>query len=149
MLTGGARLSCRPGAYRRRIAQMYTQAIERLAKAGLAQYEISNFCAWVCSRHNLRYWQRALSRPGPDASSMLRASQDESALAESGYVLRSTTTDDLAAFLVGSQPAETGWLSPASQMRKPGSSFATQRGSRWPRSSENSAVQRLRRHSGW
>jgi len=117
MLTGGARYHAGLVPTDDAIAQMYTQAIERLAKAGLAQYEISNFCRpGFASRHNLRYWQR---RPylglGLDASSMLRASQDESALAESGYVLRSTTTDDLAAFLVGSQPAETGWLSPASQ----------------------------------
>ncbi len=32
-----------------------------------------------------------------------------------GYVLRSTTTDDLAAFLSGPQPPEDAWLSPASQ----------------------------------
>ena len=31
------------------------------------------------------------------------------------YVLRSTTTDDLAAYLQGSRPPEIAWLSPASQ----------------------------------
>jgi oxygen-independent coproporphyrinogen-3 oxidase len=92
------------------IAQMYSHAIEKLARAGLEQYEISNFSRpGLASRHNLRYWQR---RPylglGLDASSMLRA-------AESGYVMRSTTTSDLAEFLARPKPAETAWLSPARQ----------------------------------
>jgi oxygen-independent coproporphyrinogen-3 oxidase len=56
------------------IARMYSEAIETLDRAGLAQYEISNFCRpGFASRHNLRYWKR---RPylglGLDASSMLR-----------------------------------------------------------------------------
>ena len=174
------------------IAQMYSVAIDRLAAAGLRQYEISNFCRpGFASRHNLRYWQR---RPylglGLDASSMLRAAQtteaaeipgfvtghafsravsaagseralqaaeklcpgsvmcqgttlvvpqaDENgrralAPAESSldispaipsssstanqdsYVLRTTTTDDLTAYLAGPAPAETAWLSPDRQ----------------------------------
>ena len=93
------------------IARMYEAAIERLAEAGLMQYEISNFCRPAMeSRHNLRYWQR---RPylglGLDASSMLMG------LHEAGDVLRSTTTDDLKTYLSGAQPAETVWLSPARQ----------------------------------
>jgi oxygen-independent coproporphyrinogen-3 oxidase len=92
---------------------MYETAIERLQAARLSQYEISNFCRpGFNSRHNLRYWQR---RPylglGLDASSMLR----EVAGAGSGFVLRSTTTDDLGAFLAGPRPAETAWHSPARQ----------------------------------
>jgi oxygen-independent coproporphyrinogen-3 oxidase len=92
------------------IAQMYTLAIERLDKAGLEQYEISNFCrTGKESRHNLRYWQR---RPylglGLDASSML-------AVDEEHRVLRSTTTDDLTAYLAGSEPVETTWLTRAQQ----------------------------------
>ena len=41
------------------IAAMYTAAIARLARAGLQQYEISNFAreGEEC-RHNLRYWTR-------------------------------------------------------------------------------------------
>jgi oxygen-independent coproporphyrinogen-3 oxidase len=93
------------------IAQMYSMAIERLGAAGLNQYEISNLCRpGFASRHNLRYWQR---RPylgvGLDASSMLRAAS------WGGDVLRATTTDDLGAYLAGSQPAETTWLSPRRQ----------------------------------
>ena len=64
------------------------------------------------SRHNLRYWQR---RPylglGLDASSMLRASTRAADHAQSGYVLRATTTDDLTAYLEGPQSPETAWLS--------------------------------------
>jgi len=93
------------------IAQMYSMAIERLGAAGLNQYEISNLCRpGFASRHNLRYWQR---RPylglGLDASSMLRAAS------WGGDVLRATTTDDLGAYLAGSQPVETTWLSPRRQ----------------------------------
>jgi oxygen-independent coproporphyrinogen-3 oxidase len=41
------------------VASLYTNAIERFAKAGLEQYEISNFArpGQEC-RHNLRYWRR-------------------------------------------------------------------------------------------
>jgi oxygen-independent coproporphyrinogen III oxidase len=109
MLGGGARYYAEQVPADDAIAQMYSVAIERLGAAGLNQYEISNFCRpGFKSRHNLRYWQR---RPylglGLDASSMLRA--------RSGYVLRSTTTDELAAFLDGAEGAETAWLSTARQ----------------------------------
>jgi oxygen-independent coproporphyrinogen-3 oxidase len=91
------------------IAQMYSLAIERLKQAGLEQYEISNFCRpGMESRHNLRYWRR---RPylgvGLDASSMLRAVDSR--------VLRSTTSDDLQAYLAGNEPVETAWLTRAQQ----------------------------------
>jgi oxygen-independent coproporphyrinogen-3 oxidase len=90
------------------IAQMYTEAIEMLGEAGLAQYEISNFCrAGFESRHNLRYWQR---RPylgvGLDASSALH----EAGLSAGVRVLRTTRTSDLKAYLDGSELAETAWL---------------------------------------
>src|SRR5262249_21686316 len=38
------------------VASLYAEAVERLAAAGLEQYEISNF-GDPC-RHNLRYWRR-------------------------------------------------------------------------------------------
>jgi oxygen-independent coproporphyrinogen-3 oxidase len=99
------------------IARMYETAIESLAAAGLPQYEISNFaCPGLESRHNLRYWRR---RPylglGLDASSMLRATRRSSDPNEPGYVLRSTTTDDLKSWLDAAQPPETAWLSPERQ----------------------------------
>ena len=117
MLAGGARYHAGLVPSDEAIVQMYAMAIERLGQAGLAQYEISNFCrpgneSW----HNLRYWQR---RPylglGLDASSMLRTALDEGDLAHSRHVLRSTTTDDLAAYLSGLRESETTWLSPARQ----------------------------------
>jgi oxygen-independent coproporphyrinogen-3 oxidase len=109
MLAGGVRYSAGLVPTDEAMAQMYTRAIERLATAGLEQYEISNFSrvGWR-SKHNLRYWQR---RPylgvGLDASSSLRGGRDGS-----GGVLRSTTTSDLKAFLQGpGEPAETTWVS--------------------------------------
>jgi oxygen-independent coproporphyrinogen-3 oxidase len=93
------------------------------------------------SRHNLRYWQRRpYLGVGLDASSMLRATAppqpesdssqistkyqgttsavpqilpyDETALSPATPdVLRATTTDDLDAYLAGSSPSETAWLS--------------------------------------
>jgi oxygen-independent coproporphyrinogen-3 oxidase len=102
------------------IAQMYTRAIERLAGAGLEQYEISNFCRpGFKSRHNMRYWER---RPylglGLDASSMFRAAAHAENGSVEGYVLRSTTTSELKEFLAGPVPAETAWLSPARQFEE-------------------------------
>jgi oxygen-independent coproporphyrinogen-3 oxidase len=95
------------------MARMYETAIESLAAAGLSQYEISNFARpGFESLHNLRYWQR---RPylglGLDASSMLRATPCSSEIREAGYILRSTTTDDLKSYLDASHPPETAWLS--------------------------------------
>ncbi|MDR3772665.1 MAG: radical SAM family heme chaperone HemW [Terracidiphilus sp.] len=131
MLSGGARYSAGLVPIDDAIAGMYTRAIERLAEAGLKQYEISNFCRpGFVSRHNLRYWQR---RPylglGLDASSMLREAALHAAGAlhaadcfphrggagDAGYVLRSTTTSDLAEYLAGPEPVETAWLSPSRQ----------------------------------
>lgn len=115
------------------IARMYERAILCLDAAGLRQYEISNFARpGFESRHNLRYWQR---RPylgmGLDASSMLRAAQpvsgrpvsragsDASFVAASAssatWVLRTATTADLAAYLVGPAIAESSWLPPERQ----------------------------------
>ncbi|MGA9668680.1 MAG: coproporphyrinogen-III oxidase family protein, partial [Terracidiphilus sp.] len=117
MLAGGARYHAGLVPTDDAIAQMYTRAVERLGEGGLEQYEISNFCRpGFASRHNLRYWQR---RPylglGLDASSMLRAAKNENVSEEPGYVLRSTTSDDLRAYLEGPVPLETAWLSPDRQ----------------------------------
>lgn len=113
LLAGGARYHAGLVPGDDTIARMYESAIDRLAVAGLPQYEISNFARpGYESRHNLRYWRR---RPylglGLDASSMLRASTRAGDNAESGSVLRATTTDDLTAYLEGSRLPETEWLS--------------------------------------
>jgi oxygen-independent coproporphyrinogen III oxidase len=108
LLAGGARYRAGLVPTDDAIARMYERAIERLEATGLAHYEISNFSRpGFASRHNLRYWQR---RPylgvGLDASSALYGEQG---------LLRATTTDDLKAYLVGPQSAETTWLSTAQQ----------------------------------
>lgn len=114
LLGGGARYGAGLVPGDEAIAGMYERAIEGLAAAGLAQYEISNFSRPGCeSRHNMRYWQR---RPylgvGLDASSMLRAVRESD---EKPYVLRSTSGDDLKEYLSGPRPVETAWLSPERQ----------------------------------
>ena len=113
MLSGGIRYYAESVPSDDLIAGMYTRAIEKLRQAGVAQYEISNFCRpGFASRHNLRYWQR---RPylglGLDASSALFAREEDG----ERFLLRSKTTDDLTAFLSGPEPVETAWLSPAAQ----------------------------------
>lgn len=105
MLAGGARYFAELVPADDTIARMYETAIETLAEAGLAQYEISNFSrAGYESRHNLRYWQR---RPylglGLDASSMLRAEGGDA----EAPVWRTTTTSDLKAYLAGAEAPET------------------------------------------
>jgi oxygen-independent coproporphyrinogen-3 oxidase len=110
LLGGGARYYAEQVPTDDAIAQTYSVAIERLGVAGLRQYEIANFSRPEFeSRHNLRYWQR---RPylglGLDAASALHA-------ADSREMLRSTTTDDLSAYLDGTEAAETAWLSVARQ----------------------------------
>ncbi len=105
------------------IARMYETAIEKLEKAGLRQYEISNFAQrGFQSKHNLRYWER---RPylgvGLDASSALRAAAEPSIRNRRGelrYILRSKTTEDLKDYLSGPQAVETAWLSPERQQEE-------------------------------
>lgn len=115
LLSGGARYGAGLVPGDDAIARMYERSIERLAAAGLTQYEISNFSRpGLESRHNLRYWHR---RPylgvGLDASSALRAA--DSSPEEIPWLMRATTCDDLKAYLAAPQPAETAWLSPERQ----------------------------------
>jgi oxygen-independent coproporphyrinogen-3 oxidase len=117
VLGGGARYHADLVPTDDAIAQMYSVAIEKLRQAGLEQYEISNFCRpGMESQHNLRYWQR---RPylglGLDASSMLRETSPGEERIGAGRVLRSTTTDDLKAYLAAALLVEESWLSPAQQ----------------------------------
>lgn len=112
MLGGGARYYAELVPSDDAIAQMYETAIERLEKAGLKQYEISNFARrGRQSQHNVRYWeQRPYLGIGLDASSALYAEEDQTRL-----LLRSKTTDDLKEYLAGAGSVETGWLSPEQQ----------------------------------
>ena len=120
LLGGGARYYAEQVPTDDAIAKMYETAIARFEKAGLRQYEISNFARrGHKSEHNLRYWER---RPylglGLDASSSLLTTEDSAKAVRRNvprYLLRSTTTDDLKEYLAGPQPVETAWLSPERQ----------------------------------
>src|SRR5579863_3146377 len=101
------------------VSRMYSIAIERLAEAGLAQYEISNFARpGFESRHNLRYWQR---RPylgiGLDASSALQADL-AATWGRAGALLRATMTSALQKYLAGPSVPEQEWLSPMQQQEE-------------------------------
>ncbi len=79
------------------VADFYEEACEQLNRAGIRQYEISNFCREGSeSRHNLKYWTR---QPyigfGVDAHSMLfaRAGEMES--------MRFSTPDSLEKYVAG------------------------------------------------
>jgi oxygen-independent coproporphyrinogen-3 oxidase len=59
MLLGGVKYGASDVPSDDRIADFYETAVERLAHAGLARYEISNFARpGFESRHNLKYWLR-------------------------------------------------------------------------------------------
>jgi oxygen-independent coproporphyrinogen-3 oxidase len=79
-------------------ADFYLQACERLNRAGVQQYEISNFARdEAAARHNLKYWTR---QPyfgfGVDAHSMLPVE------AHTGIEsVRFATPDSLEAYLAG------------------------------------------------
>ncbi len=77
------------------VADWYGQAGERLACAGLAQYEISNFALpGGRARHNERYWLRApYLGVGVDAHSMLRTG--------TGAAARFAVGDALNSYLAG------------------------------------------------
>jgi oxygen-independent coproporphyrinogen-3 oxidase len=96
LIGGGARYGAGLVPTDDAIAAMYEAGCERLERAGLRQYEISNFARRGAeSRHNLRYWRREpYLGVGLDAHSMLRA--------RDGGVVRSGNTDELAGYLEGS-----------------------------------------------
>lgn len=58
LLAGGARYGAREVPSEETVAEFYELAAERLARAGLVRYEISNFARpGEESRHNLKYWR--------------------------------------------------------------------------------------------
>ena len=98
------------------VADWYGQACETLGRAGLEQYEISNFARATLkgsgrSRHNERYWLRApYLGVGVDAHSMLRSSE--------GAAARFAVTDELEPFLRGGNWSEPERLSPAQELEE-------------------------------
>ncbi len=106
-LAGGIRYGAGLLPHDEAVAEWYELACERLAGAGMAQYEISNFARpGGSSRHNERYWLR---QPylglGVDAHSMLRT--------ETGAAARFAVGDSLAPFLEGA-----GWDEPEHLSRR-------------------------------
>jgi oxygen-independent coproporphyrinogen-3 oxidase len=67
---------------------MYEWAVERLGRAGLRQYEISNFARPGCEcRHNLGYWgNRPYVGVGPGAASCWRGSRTTNEADIEGYL---------------------------------------------------------------
>jgi len=90
-------------------ADLYVEATEFLASAGIIQYEISNFArpGWE-SRHNLKYWTR---QPylgfGLDAHSMLQAARPRADF----ECVRFGNTDDLSEYMAGSSRREAANVS--------------------------------------
>jgi coproporphyrinogen III oxidase-like Fe-S oxidoreductase len=101
LIGGGARYGAGLVATDDTVAAMYELGCERLERAALRQYEISNFAQTGAeSRHNLRYWRREpYLGVGLDAHSMLRG--------RDGGVMRFGNTDDLAGYLAGVAEGET------------------------------------------
>ena len=85
------------------IADFYAEACEELERAGVRQYEISNFAReGFESRHNLKYWTR---QPylgfGVDAHTMLPASD------EKNEAVRFSTADSLDRYIAGAPVERT------------------------------------------
>jgi oxygen-independent coproporphyrinogen-3 oxidase len=79
LLAGGTRYHAHFVPDEEAMADFYLAACERLASAGIAQYEISNFAReGFESRHNLRYWTRLpYFGFGVDAHSMLTSAMTD------------------------------------------------------------------------
>jgi oxygen-independent coproporphyrinogen-3 oxidase len=105
MLAGGSRYHASDVPSEDDSAEWYQRACEMLDRAGVHQYEISNFAReGHRSRHNLKYWQR---QPyvgfGLDAHSML--------LTRAGAV-RFANTDELDVYLSGGNAPDPFGLTP-------------------------------------
>jgi len=90
-------------------ADFYVAACERLERAGVFQYEISNFARGGReSRHNLKYWER---QPyfgfGVDAHSMLLASTDGLSKNADRVAVRFAGADELNPFLENAPLSQT------------------------------------------
>jgi oxygen-independent coproporphyrinogen III oxidase len=116
LIGGGARYGAGLVATDDTVAAMYESGCERLERAGLRQYEISNFARRGAeSRHNLRYWRREpYLGVGLDAHSMLRGWNDGG----DGNVVRFGNTDDLADYLSGEMEAEVERVDRAAELEE-------------------------------
>lgn len=101
LIAGGTRYHAHFVPEEEAVADFYLAACERLNRAGVTEYEISNFSrAGLESRHNLKYWTR---QPylgfGVDAHSMLDSCSGH------GEAVRCATPDSLERYLAG-EPLE-------------------------------------------
>ena len=112
LIGGGARYGAGLVATDDTVAAMYEAGCERLERAALRQYEISNFARpGAESRHNLRYWRREpYLGVGLDAHSMLRRVD--------GDVMRFGNTDDFADYLNGELEAEVESVDRTAQLEE-------------------------------
>jgi oxygen-independent coproporphyrinogen III oxidase len=112
LIGGGARYGAGLVATDDTVAAMYEAGCERLERAGLRQYEISNFARQGAeSRHNLRYWRREpYLGVGLDAHSMLRRVD--------GDVMRFGNTDDFVDYLNGELEAEVETVDRTAQLEE-------------------------------
>jgi oxygen-independent coproporphyrinogen-3 oxidase len=118
ILLNGSRYGAREVPPDDAIADFYEIAVERLARVGLARYEISNFARQGFeSRHNLKYWRREPYLGfGADAHSFMVSDDGEwrwrNAESAAGYVanpsaIERTPADPLAErFFLGLRLAE-------------------------------------------
>lgn len=93
LIGGGARYRAGLVPHEDAVADMYLEACEMLAAAGVEQYEISNFARKGSqSRHNRKYWTRAPYLGfGLDAHSML--------LNQHGQAVRFANGDDFESYM--------------------------------------------------
>jgi oxygen-independent coproporphyrinogen-3 oxidase len=112
LIGGGARYGAALVPTDDTVAAMYEAGCQRLERAGLAQYEISNFARRGAeSRHNLRYWRREpYLGAGLDAHSMLRH--------QDGGAVRFGNTDELAGYLAGDAEGEVERVDRAAELEE-------------------------------
>jgi oxygen-independent coproporphyrinogen-3 oxidase len=112
LIGGGARYGAGLVPTDDAVAAMYEAGCERLERAGLRQYEISNFArTGVESRHNLRYWRREpYLGVGLDAHSMLRRIDSRAA--------RFGNTDDLAGYVADDAEVEIALVDRAAELEE-------------------------------
>ncbi len=112
LIGGGARYGAGLVPADDTVAAMYEAGCERLERAGLRQYEISNFARTGAeSRHNLRYWRREpYLGVGLDAHSMSRRGD--------GGAVRFGNTDDLGGYLADDAEGEVALVDRAGQLEE-------------------------------
>jgi oxygen-independent coproporphyrinogen-3 oxidase len=107
MLRGGSRYRAAEAPSEELAVELYETAIERLERAGIPQYEISNFARpGFESLHNLKYWRREFYAGfGADAHSFDGALRRRNAESPREYVARFERGEAPAVETVAAEPA--------------------------------------------